>query len=374
MNGRRGGIKYGWVFAVAAVSAAAAFAVFYPKGLKSLKNLYYLGSLPSLEHGAGYGILFMFGLLASVHCVGMCGGLMLTQVLRKSMGSPLLNAGLYNAGRVVSYTLTGMLAGGLGEALSLPGSLRGLIPLIGGVFMMLMAVNLLEIFPLLRNFSLPIPRNLAKRLYRSAESNGRPFLVGLLTGLMPCGPLQIAQVYALSSKNASAGALSMFLFAIGTTPALFAFGAFSGMMSRKFSRGMTKVSAVVVGVMGLLMVWRGLALSGILLPMAVATEDSGNFIVAVRDGDFQRLTTEFEAYSYPAIQFKSGIPVEWTILVNEEDYNSCNNSIEVPAFGLKADLNVGETIIKFTPDKEGDFIYTCWMGMITSTIRVKPAF
>ena len=78
---------------------------------------------------------------------------------------------------------------------------------------------------------------------KSAESNGKPLLVGLLTGLMPCGPLQIAQVYALSSKSALVGALSMLMFGIGTVPAQFAFGAFSGMLSRNFSRRIARVSA-----------------------------------------------------------------------------------------------------------------------------------
>ncbi|MDR2180604.1 MAG: sulfite exporter TauE/SafE family protein [Synergistaceae bacterium] len=346
-----------------------------------LKNAYYLAYLPSLDQDVGYGILLLFGFLTSLHCVGMCGGLILTQTLNsagehkdRGEGSTdkthLFYPGIYNAGRIFSYTLVGALAGGLGQTLTFSGRLTGAVPLIGGVFMLLLGINLLGISPFLRKISLPMPKWLAKLLYKGTLKGKNPFLIGSLTSLMPCGPLQIVQVYAISTKSVLVGAASMLTFVLGTVPALYLFGAFGGLFGKRFSHLVTKGSAVVVCIMGFLMVGRGLALSGVQWPMAALTEDSGDFITSVMVGDSQCLTTEFEAYSYPPIWVKAGIPVVWTILVTEENYNSCNNSIELPAFGLKTDLDMGKTVVTFTPDKEGDFVYTCWMGMITSTIRV----
>jgi sulfite exporter TauE/SafE len=337
--------------------------------------------LSSLERGAGYGILLLFGLLASIHCVGMCGGLILTQTLRADDGRKIKNllfgASLYNAGRVFSYTLTGVLTGGAGQVLNFSGAFKGIIPMAGGAFMLLMAVNLLGDFSMLRKLLLPMPKNLAKCLYKGAGERGKSYgresrslWVGLLTGLMPCGPLQIAQVYAFSSRSAFIGALSMFVFAIGTTPALFLFGVFGGMLGTRFSRGMTKVSAVVVGLMGLLMLERGLALSGVALP--VSAKNSGGFAAAIMDNNIQRLRTEISAYAYPSIQVTAGIPVEWTIVLAEENCNTCNNAIELPAYNQSVKLSVGENLVKFTPLEEGEFLYTCWMGMIKSKIFVLP--
>jgi plastocyanin domain-containing protein len=154
---------------------------------------------------------------------------------------------------------------------------------------------------------------------------------------------------------------------------MFLFGAFSGMLVHRFSRKAAKISAAVVVIMGLMMIGRGLALSGVMLPAIQRADESGSdFAAAAAAGGIQYVTTEFGAYSYPPIQVRAGIPVEWTILVSERNYNSCNNAIELPAFGLKADLNAGKTRVTFTPKKEGDFIYTCWMGMIKSVIRVTP--
>lgn len=349
---------------------------------KLLKNAYYLSYLPSLGPNTGYGILLLFGLFASIHCVGMCGGLILTQTVRgddqaeggtsgKKAGLPLLSAGFYNIGRILSYTLVGALVGGLGQVLTLVGFLKGLIPILGGVFMLLMAINLLGIFPVLRRLTLPLPKSLAKWLYRGA-GKGNPFLLGLLTGLMPCGPMQIVQVYALSTKSVAVGALSMLVFALGTTPALFAFGALGGLLSKRFSHAVTKASAVVVACMGVIMIGRGLALTGVLMPEIAQRTDSG-FAVAAVEGNMQRVETSIDSGSYPPIQVRAGIPVEWTIHADEEHYNDCNNAIEIPAYGLKADLKIGKTLVKFTPEQEGEFVYTCWMGMIKSRIRVTAA-
>ncbi|MDR2137280.1 MAG: sulfite exporter TauE/SafE family protein [Synergistaceae bacterium] len=376
-------MKWG-IIAALAISILLGAGVLYSRGDDVgyfLKKASFLGSLSFLEQDASYGVLALFGLLTSLHCVAMCGGLILTQTLSgagkgenrrdgSSDKTPLFYAGLYNAGRVISYTLAGALAGGLGRVLTFSGRFTGVIPILGGAFMVLLGVNSAGIFPFLRKLSFPLPKGFAKFLYKGVLKGKSPLLVGLLTVLMPCGPLQIAQIYAISTKSVLIGALSMFAFALGTVPALFLFGVFSETFGKKFSHIVTKVGAVVVCLMGLTMIGRGLALSGIPLPTATLTRDSDDFAASVVVGDFQRLTTEFGAYRYTPIQLKAGVPVVWTILVREENYNSCNNAIELPAFGLKAKLNAGETIVKFTPDREGDFVYTCWMGMIKSTIRV----
>ena len=86
--------------------------------------------LPKVDASIGYGMLFVVGLLTSVHCVAMCGGIALSQSLRsggstgaapeeKTRGSSLgrLAPGLlYNGGRVLSYTLIGGIVGALGSA------------------------------------------------------------------------------------------------------------------------------------------------------------------------------------------------------------------------------------------------------------------
>ena len=70
------------------------------------------------------------------------------------------------------------------------------------------------------------------------------------------------------------------------------------------------------------------------------------------------------------IQVVSGIPVEWTIIADENSLNGCNNEIVLSAFGRQVKLNEGNNTVSFTPEEPGEYLYSCWMGMLRSTITV----
>ncbi len=84
--------------------------------------------MESKLNNASYIVLFMVGVLTSIHCVGMCGGIMLSQSLNnesKNRFETILPALLYNAGRVVSYTILGGIVGAIGSVLSLSITCKG---------------------------------------------------------------------------------------------------------------------------------------------------------------------------------------------------------------------------------------------------------
>lgn len=353
-----------------------------------LKDLFYLKYLPSLGSNASFGLLLLFGLLTSFHCIGMCGGIILTQSLRKdSAGSDqpdgqgntsatekrhglYRSTAFYNLGRVVSYTIVGGIVGGLGQVLSLSGVMKGIIPILGGLFMLVMAVNLLGIFPILRHLNIGMPKFLAKRL-RNIGANSS-LVVGLLTGLMPCGPLQIMELYALGTRSVFYGAASLFVFAVGTFPGLFLFGVLSSALSKNFSKIILRVSAILVAVLGIIMIGRGLALEGISLPSfsAPVSNTADGYAVSVIKGNVQTVTTSAGQDYFPPIQVTQGIRVIWTIKMSKDAYCDCNNAITVPEYHIEKKLSVGDNVVEFTPNKAGEFVYTCWMGMIKSKIRV----
>lgn len=149
------------------------------------------------ESGMSYGLFFLTGLLTSVHCVAMCGGICLSQSLPgRGRWAPLW----YNAGRMVSYTLLGVLLGfagrllGGGDLVASP-VLQGAVKLVAGACMLIAGVNLLGLFPALRKLRLRLPKLRA--------GSRLPFVIGLLNGLMPCGPLQAMQLTALGSGDPS---------------------------------------------------------------------------------------------------------------------------------------------------------------------------
>ncbi|AVQ95671.1 sulfite exporter TauE/SafE family protein [Ethanoligenens harbinense] len=266
------------VFEGIGLLAAAVVIVWLLRSTMTVKTM-----LPKLETGVGLGIVLVFGLLTSIHCVGMCGGLMLSQCVstETSKNKPRARAVIapplfYNVGRIISYTAIGAAVGGIGQALSLSGFLKGLIPIVGGVFMILLALNTLGIFPVLRHIHFGLPNRAVKKLVGNNAQNGEhvrtrgPLVLGLLTGLMPCMPLQMAQAFALSTRSAGMGALVMLVFAVGTVPGLFALGSLSSFANRRFRAVMVKLSAVVIVFLGVFMVGRGLSLNGITNPFGTS--------------------------------------------------------------------------------------------------------
>ncbi|HBF37086.1 MAG TPA: heavy metal transporter, partial [Firmicutes bacterium] len=358
--------------------------------------------IPQVDKSVGYGMLFVIGLLTSLHCVAMCGGINLslsieappsginlfqsTEALPNGINSPQSIAGkettnrsklaqlgpslLYNTGRVISYTLLGGIVGAIGSVISFSGTAKGIVAIAGGIFMVIIGINMLDIFPWLRKIKINMPKFFGNKIYNNTSRWG-PFYIGLLNGLMPCGPLQTMQLYALGTGSFLAGATSMFLFSLGTVPLMFSFGAIGSFLSSKFTHRMVKVSAVLVIVLGLTMVSRGLSLSGVSIAAASPISGStGN--VAKIQGGVQVVTTTMESGKYQPFVVQKGIPVRWIIKAKAEDLDGCNNPVTIPQYKIQKKLVPGDNVVEFTPAEGGTITYTCWMGMISSYIKVVP--
>lgn len=381
----------------------------------------------------GYGMIFIVGLITSVHCIAMCGGINLSQCIpqgrninESSSFSDFKPALLYNLGRVISYTvigfilgLIGMLIGG-GSGTGLPTLFQGILKIIAGIIMVIMGINMLGIFPWLRRFNLRIPKSLAVKIGIKEATSSRPLVVGLLNGLMPCGPLQSMQIVALASGNPFAGALAMFLFSLGTVPLMLGLGSLVSALGRRFSEKVMNVGAVLVVVLGLAMLSQGGSLSGLLLPdrllaiiimlcvvgvvasipfnrslykavsiaVVAAVMVIGSVVlngmreaaslseanasaenIEVIDG-VQVVYSTLTSGSYPNITVQAGIPVKWVIDAPEGSINGCNYKLMLNEYDIEHEFTEGENIIEFTPTETGTVQYTCWMGMIHGYIFV----
>ncbi|HAL73659.1 MAG TPA: heavy metal transporter [Clostridiales bacterium] len=326
-----------------------------------------------------YGMLFVIGLLTSVHCVAMCGGINLSQCLPQeatqaadSNSSSLRSALLYNAGRVISYTIVGFIVGALGSALTLSNPLQGVLKIIAGVFMVIMGINMLGLFPWLRRLSPHLPRFLSQWSDTGRQKSSSPLVVGLLNGLMPCGPLQAMQIYALSTGHPLTGALSMLIFSLGTVPLMFSLGALTSALGKKFTRKIMTAGAVLVVVLGLAMFSQGWTLSG--LTINTPEPSTGNVQTDVTSADLQngvqQISSTLSARRYPDITVQAGRPVRWLINAPDGSINGCNNRMIIQAYGIEHTFKPGENVIEFTPSRTGQIDYSCWMGMITATITV----
>lgn len=337
--------------------------------LKHLGLLNFTNYFPQIQSNMGYGMMFIIGMLTSLHCIAMCGGINLAQSTNASKKgtSTIYPNLLYNLGRVISYTLIGGIVGALGSVVSLGGGFRGAVAILAGVFMMIMGLNMMNVFPTLRRFTIKMPKFIGRKIGKKKAESNSSFYIGLLNGLMPCGPLQSMQLFALSTGSFIYGALSMFLFSLGTAPLMFGLGALSSRLNKKFTDKMMSVCAVLVVVLGLGMLSNGLALSGVALPFQ---NNSNPSMTAQIEGNLQTITTTLDFGTYPHITVKKGVPVKWIIQTEKGKINGCNNEFIIPKYDLKIKLHEGENIIEFTPTETGDIGYSCWMGMIRSSITV----
>ncbi len=352
----------------------------------TVKNTIGFNFIPGVTSSMGYFALFIVGLVTSLHCVAMCGGINLSQCIKStdnnSSKSTLKPSFLYNSGRVISYTLIGGLVGGLGAALSFTEATKGLVVILSGMFMILMGLNLFGAFPWVSRLIPRFPTILKNR--KDVASSGRgPLVVGMLNGLMPCGPLQAMQLYALGTGSFIAGASSMLAFSLGTVPLMLGLGFFSSMMSSRFNKRMMQAGAVLVVFLGLAMLSRGFALSGINFPGSIqsaqavnTTNESASIInetssAAKVENGVQLIDSEISSRGYPVITVQNGIPVKWNLRADEGSLTGCNSSIIIPEFNIQKDLSPGDNIIEFTPTKTGTIPYSCWMGMIQSKIIVE---
>lgn len=340
----------------------------------------------------GYGMLFVIGIITSVHCIAMCGGINLSQTIQKTQTkeisrSMFRNSFLYNTGRVISYTLIGGILGavsalaGIGTDLQTSSTIQGILKLIAGIIMIIMGVNMLGLFPWLRNLKLHIPFLTSKIFQTRSKAKGHskaPFVVGLCNGLMPCGPLQSVQIIALASGNPITGALSMFCFSLGTVPLMLGFGSAVSLLGKRFTRQVLKVGSILIVVMGLSMMAQGSALANLgtnfdtrFLNLVSKNSATQNTDTATEKNGVQYVSSILESGKYPDITVKAGESVEWTIQASKENINGCNYKILLQDFGQEHVFEEGENVISFTPSTPGVYTYTCWMGMITGKIYVE---
>jgi sulfite exporter TauE/SafE len=213
--------------------------------------------MPAIETVNTAAGAFVAGLATSLHCAGMCGPVACSlMALRNGEDEQMQAAALYHTGRLVSYTLLGIIAGSLGRwpLEKLTGSPVMFLPWLLAVILLGIALGL--------HVRLPRPAFLRKwsartrlRLVRIPVRQGA-LALGLATPLMPCGPLYIMAGIALVSGSALRGAEFMLAFALGTVPLLW-------FAQQRFHVWQHQLSPAAMG-----RVRRGVALAGALLVFA----------------------------------------------------------------------------------------------------------
>lgn len=318
-----------------------------------------------------YAMLFVVGIFTSLHCLGMCGGIMLSQSItigNMKISKKLIPSLLYNSGRLISYTLLGGIVGAIGSVFSISLTTTASISIIAGLFMIIMGFNMSG-FKLFRGITLKLPFT---KLHNKKKSSS-PFIVGLLNGFMPCGPLQTMQLYALASGSFLKGATSMFVFALGTIPLMLIFSLAMNLINVKSTKKLMKFSGILIILLGFIMTNRGLTVLGIqnfipFINKTSSTEMTSENKATIENGkQVVKITATSSGYNPRVVFVQKGIPAE--IIFDGQSITSCNNEVIFPTLNIKQKLKKGETKITLTPSDK-DINYSCWMGMLSGTIKV----
>jgi uncharacterized protein len=304
------------------------------------------------------GLVVAYGAVSSLHCIGMCGSLALTASLGQShQRTP--RALMYQSGRLISYTLSGLILGWLGQTLTISPLFKNLLLLAAGVWMILLALSM---GGLLR-IKLPQLRVKGFRGHHGA------FAVGLLNALMPCGSLQTMQVLALTTGNSLTGAGVMLVFGLVTAPALGLMQWLAGRLSAMRGRWVQQLTAVIVLAMGFSILGQSpivaTAVSAISAPFGAESKRA-----PIVDGAQEiRLMIINGKYELSADTVNVNVPVR-IVFEGYENSMGCANPLYIPWGMLNVDIRTNPDPIVVTPTETGKFWIRCWMDMVRIAITV----
>lgn len=388
--------------AIGLVVVAAILLLFNGLGLNDLSKVNTKGASAGL-------VALVLGLTAGFStCMALIGGLVLGVASRHAEKHPTATPMqkfrphlFFNLGRIVSFVILGGLIGGIGSAFQLKGGVLGLLTVVVGVVMLLLGLQLTELFPRMKG-ALTLPSGISK-FFGINKRAGREYshtdsmVLGAATFFLPCGFTQAMQLYAVSTGSITSGALIMGLFALGTAPGLLSIGGLTSVVKGVFAQRFFRVVGVVVILMALVNFSNAYNLLGVKRwfasrPKPVSTIQSVQPVPASNSGGTEQqqvapatiaptpssgpniLTTTYRLDSdiIPS-KFTAKVGQKTKLIVDvKENGEGCMSTIMIPGlYDTPIFLKEGKKLeLAFTPDQPGDYTITCAMGIPRGTITV----
>ncbi len=214
---------------------------------------------------------FLFGLLGSTHCFGMCGPLVSLYAGQLAPGtavSPLRQHLLFNLGRTLAYTNLGILLGMAGFVLRIRPWSAGLVGLMAGLFVVLMGTHFLGAGGIASRLERVLARPTgalvgAWRRYVALARSPGIVLLGALHGLLPCPLLYVMFTSAVALGDPIYGGSLLFAFSLGTVPMMGAIGMVGQFLRPERRLAWQRVFGGLVTVWGLVLLSHGLQTLGL---------------------------------------------------------------------------------------------------------------
>lgn len=202
------------------------------------------------------------GFFGSLHCIGMCGPLALgvSSFYPQDKLTLFLRMLSYNVGRILTYAVMGVVLGAIGQTLVLTG-LQKSLSIVSGAVLVILFLFSLDFEKLLNKYKW-YKMGLQKYHQWFAEGMSRfksmpSFLLGAMNGLLPCGLVYLALLGAMTAGNVEKGALFMFLFGLGTFPAMLMTVVVGREMLQWRRLGINRLLPVLQLILGIYLIYRG---------------------------------------------------------------------------------------------------------------------
>ncbi|MBU1130809.1 sulfite exporter TauE/SafE family protein [Patescibacteria group bacterium] len=348
------------------------YSILIVAGLYLLYRLFsYLGLLSWLNIEATnitYSVAFLIGIVASMSsCLVVVGAVVISFSAKYQTKGSFYQTNikphfLFHFGRLATFFILGGFLGIIGGWLNFSSAFIGWFSVVIAVVLAWLGLNILGVLPSLSTIGIRLPKGSMKIWSNLKESEHAlaPIILGGFTFFLPCGFTQSMQLFAMSSGSFWTGAITMFLFALGTAPILIGLGITTARFKNTKTAVFQKAVGFIVILFSLYTVSSGFALAGINIDLlnkkVIGATAARNNIQVIE------MNVSYGGFSPNVFKIKKGIPVKW--LINGQQVSGCTNEIISPSLGIKQKIYPGENIIEFTPDKTGTIGFSCWMGMV----------
>lgn len=312
-----------------------------------------LGNFLNINSQSSLLTFFVFGLIAGF---SSCGAL-LSGIIISYPG----RTWEIIIGRIVGYTVLGIILGIVGQTIAISGLTNGLI-IIVSLVMVIIGLQMLQV-----KWALKIKINLPKAITKKITNKKLPIIIGFLTVLLPCGFTLLTESVAMISGNWISGMLIMLAFVVGTSIPLFLIGWSSKKLIKNQKTMGLLILFFVIYTLNFQFGWLKSPLSSLSARGGSASGRDRETSETINQEPAQVIKvsyTRFLGLSPYTITVKKGQKVRLEIEVKENEYG-CMSTIMLPGLFTRAQtLVAGKTLImEFTPEKIGNYKFTCAMGL-----------
>ncbi len=334
-------------------------------------------------------VIFITGLtVGGLTCLAVQGGL-LASIIAARPSHTIFPTLAFLTTKLITYTILGFILGAFGGALNISPNIQITMQFIAGLYMIAIALNLLNAHPIFRYMVIQPPRFLTRMVKNQSKSRDlfAPAFLGAMTIFIPCGTTLAMEALAISSANAFWGASIMAAFILGTVPLFFGVGFVTTILGDTFQEKFLKFAALVVLYLGITSMNGALVAGGSPLtlqslaenfPIKIDLSGGGRNASANRADTFVRIiggvqmadiTVRPNGYTPNYFQVKAGSPVKLNLTTT--DGLGCTSVFRIPTLGVIKTLQKDTTdSVEFTPTNPGKIAFTCSMGMYRGVIEV----